>query len=122
MQEQCYDYSEDARNCGCCIQCDYAELGCLCFDCKCKKCYWYSSPEEYNGENGHCDKTMSKEEWKEYYEEQGQIRIENYKKKKIELNKKEEERNKKVEQFNKDITFKQGEEKDGRCGDELQEL
>lgn len=43
---------------GCCLLCEDAEEGCLCYDCKCKKCYWYIPPEEWNGENGKCRKTL----------------------------------------------------------------
>jgi len=27
---------------GCCLVCDYASPGCLCYDCKCSKCEWYN--------------------------------------------------------------------------------
>jgi len=27
---------------GCCLICEDAEPGCLCYDCKCSKCCWYS--------------------------------------------------------------------------------
>ena len=26
---------------GCCLLCDDAKPGCLCYDCKCSKCCWY---------------------------------------------------------------------------------
>jgi len=26
---------------GCCLDCPNGYEGCLCYDCKCKKCYWY---------------------------------------------------------------------------------
>lgn len=26
---------------GCCLDCNKKYDGCLCYDCKCKKCYWY---------------------------------------------------------------------------------
>ena len=44
MQEGSIDYYEysDFDEPGCCLICPDAELGCLCYDCKCKKCYWYS--------------------------------------------------------------------------------
>jgi len=42
---------------GCCLNCPDSEEGCLCYNCKCKNCLWYSPLEEYNGEKGHCDKT-----------------------------------------------------------------
>jgi len=30
---------------GCCFDCWKSAPGCLCFECKCKKCSWYISPE-----------------------------------------------------------------------------
>lgn len=69
MQEQGHDYSEE--NIGCCLNCPDAYPGCLCSDCCCKKCYWYCPPEEYDGENGHCDKTDHlKEERKKRFKEE----------------------------------------------------
>ena len=44
MQEYCEDFSDDE---GCCLICPDAEPGCLCYECKCTKCYWYSEPELY---------------------------------------------------------------------------
>lgn len=63
---------------GCCLNCPYAYPGCLCYECKCKNCYWYSSPEEYDFEKGHCDKTdelkeKKKEEVKLRYQRQDQL-------------------------------------------------
>ena len=43
---------------GCCLLCDEAEPGCLCYECKCTKCFWY---EDIGGE-GYC--TLA-ESWKE---------------------------------------------------------
>ena len=34
---------------GCCLNCEDSEPGCLCFDCKCKKC------DHYNWMHGVCD-------------------------------------------------------------------
>ena len=42
-------YDED----GCCLTCEDAEEGCLCFECKCTKCVWYIS-DGYSG--GKCEK------------------------------------------------------------------
>lgn len=39
---------------GCCLLCEDAYPGCLCFECKCKKCGWYISPEDWNEEKGKC--------------------------------------------------------------------
>jgi len=44
MQENCIDYYEEGITSGekgCCLLCEDAEPGCICYDCKCKKCYWY---------------------------------------------------------------------------------
>jgi len=57
MQPQCEDYSAYDLVDGCCLNCRESEPGCLCYECKCKQCYWYSSPEEYDKDKGHCDKT-----------------------------------------------------------------
>ena len=75
MQEGYFDYSQNDINTGCCLHCDDAEEGCLCIKCKCKKCYWYSPPEEYDEGKGHCDKIEvlkeeRKEKLKKGYEEQ----------------------------------------------------
>jgi hypothetical protein len=44
MQFNCPDYyDETGYNEGCCLKCDNAHPGCLCYDCKCKKCYWYQA-------------------------------------------------------------------------------
>lgn len=52
MQYWCVDfYKED----GCCLSCSNSEEGCLCFNCKCTVCYWYSSPNDYCAEKGYCD-------------------------------------------------------------------
>lgn len=50
MQEGRTDYSE--KEIGCCLNCEKSHPGCLCYECKCKKCYWY----DYIGLNtGVCD-------------------------------------------------------------------
>jgi len=38
---------------GCCLKCYESYPGCLCYDCKCKKCYWYN--KLYDG-SGECEK------------------------------------------------------------------
>ncbi len=75
MQEDFFDYSENDINTGCCLYCENAKEGCLCIECKCKKCYWYSPPENPDEEKGKCDKVeILKEEGKskvkKWYEEQ----------------------------------------------------
>lgn len=39
VQEGFIDYYE--LGVGCCLQCEYAHPGCLCYSCKCSECYWY---------------------------------------------------------------------------------
>jgi len=52
MQTECEDYyGKD----GCCLICPDAEEGCLCFKCKCTKCFHYTPPEEGYDEKGSCD-------------------------------------------------------------------
>ena len=71
MNEGFYDYSNLDTGNGCCLNCYDASPGCLCYNCKCSKCYWYSSPQEYDGIKGHCDKTdLLKEERKEEKKEE----------------------------------------------------
>ena len=68
MQEDCHDYSDDDY--GCCLNCEDAEDGCLCYDCKCTKCYYYSKPDDFNVDSegnmvGSCDiATQTKNESK----------------------------------------------------------
>jgi len=69
MQEGFYNYYNIGVGEGCCLNCYEAREGCLCYDCKCKKCYWYST----DGYNGHCEKTdalkeQRKKEAKERYQ------------------------------------------------------
>jgi hypothetical protein len=57
MQPDCEDYhmlSVYQEVPGCCLTCPDARPGCLCFECNCKKCLWYSAPEEWE-EKGKCD-------------------------------------------------------------------
>lgn len=46
-----YDYSGDY---GCCLNCEKAEPGCLCYECKCTQCIHYIPPEEWDGQKGKC--------------------------------------------------------------------
>lgn len=55
MQEGEFNYYELEYNSGCCLKCSESHEGCLCYNCKCKKCYWYTPPEENDGEKGICD-------------------------------------------------------------------
>ncbi len=84
-------YAETEYNEGCCLKCSDKEEGCLCYFCKCTKCYWYITPEEYNFEKGKCGKVshlkqQKKEEWIKKYSE-------NIKKQKLENNKGQSELN-----------------------------
>lgn len=45
-----YDYYGEN---GCCLTCEEAQEGCLCYSCKCRKCFNYV-PNGYS-EGGHCD-------------------------------------------------------------------
>ena len=62
MQEDCEDYSDSED--GCCLNCEDAETGCLCYDCKCTKCFHYTPPDESGEfdedgfEKGVCDITV----------------------------------------------------------------
>lgn len=49
---------------GCCLVCEAASPGCLCFDCKCRKCYWYSPPEGDDWK-GHCDLAKKRRQQKD---------------------------------------------------------
>lgn len=57
VQEDCLDYfelySEGEESHGCCLLCPDSKPGCLCYDCKCTKCYWYEKTED----GGHCAHT-----------------------------------------------------------------
>lgn len=52
MQEGATDYYELDDE-GCCLVCEDSEEGCLCYNCKCSKCYWYS--DSMDGYGGPCD-------------------------------------------------------------------
>jgi len=52
------EYLESDGIHGCCLLCDDARPGCLCYDCKCRKCYWYNK-DEYM-EHGRCDLSKKK--------------------------------------------------------------
>jgi rubrerythrin len=69
MQEGHTDYYETQE--GCCLICSDAHPGCLCYDCNCTKCFWYSYE---GGGKGSCDKkyeliNIRKKELKKYYED-----------------------------------------------------
>ena len=73
MQEREYDYYREPYNTGCCLKCPEAKPGCLCYSCKCKKCYWYRHPHESYSDNGSCDKVKflkeeRKKELRDYYQ------------------------------------------------------
>lgn len=70
MQEECENWHE-IGNPGCCLLCPNARPGCLCFDCKCTKCFHYSAGED----KGHCDLRKSKEGWANFYDRQEKIKI-----------------------------------------------
>ena len=46
-----YDYYNDTEEMldedgmGCCLKCPNAEPECLCYECCCRKCYWYEEGE-----------------------------------------------------------------------------
>lgn len=82
MQEGCVDYYEEGG--GCCLHCSNAYKGCLCYECKCTKCYWYSSPESVASDKGWCDKVSelkeeNKRKIKEYYEKQEELNYNKFK-------------------------------------------
>lgn len=61
MQENANDYYAEE---GCCLTCKYAEPGCMCYKCRCRKCYWYYYDE--SREKGFCEhlsSSFSKNEW-----------------------------------------------------------
>ena len=63
MQERGIDYYGEGEG-GCCLLCPDAHPECLCYNCKCTKCFWYTSPQDWDGEHGHCDKTDDLKEGK----------------------------------------------------------
>ncbi len=52
MQYGATDYYENGDG-GCCLHCEDAAPGCMCYDCKCSKCFWYSKHPYESG--GSCD-------------------------------------------------------------------
>lgn len=46
-----YAECEHGDEVGCCLVCDDSHEGCVCYDCKCKKCGWYVN-DGYD--SGHC--------------------------------------------------------------------
>ena len=101
VQEWNEDFSTLEVGEGCCLNCSDAHTGCLCYECKCKQCYWYSSPEQYNGMQGHCDKTdLLKEKRKEEIKYQYEIEA-----------KEKAERMKKLEQENNVVLIEMQKEK-----------
>ena len=93
MQEWCEDFYQSCETDeGCCLNCSDSHEGCLCYDCKCKKCWWYTPPEEWDGIKGHCDmvevlKEERKQEAIDYYQQ-----IEESKSKNSEILKKHNEK------------------------------
>jgi len=90
MQEWCKDYYLNEYDTGCCLNCSKSHDGCLCFDCKCAKCYWYRPTEKNDGVKGKCDKVKTKEEWREHYESLEEKNNEEFRKRKKEQEKEEE--------------------------------
>lgn len=58
MQENKIDYSDSDIHC--CLNCETAKPGCLCYSCRCTSCYFYTSPE-YEDEKGFCDIAREKQ-------------------------------------------------------------
>lgn len=70
MMFGCYDYS--CEDVGCCLNCPNSYEGCLCFDCKCSKCLYYTPPQDWDGSHGKCELAMElsqskKKELSEFY-------------------------------------------------------
>jgi hypothetical protein len=68
-EEDYYELSEIEQDfIGCCLYCEDAEPGCLCYQCRCTKCLHYTPPDESGETNeegeekGSCDLARS---WKE---------------------------------------------------------
>jgi hypothetical protein len=94
MKEWAIDYYE--KKTGCCLHCPNSSPGCLCLECNCTKCYWYSSPQENQSDKGSCDKVIhlkkeSKEKAKEMYEKIQLEKNKQYELFKEENNKREKE-------------------------------
>ena len=61
MQINSYDYyrNDDEKEGECCLLCLDKSPGCLCFECVCKKCFWYNSNNGfYSDGKGFCDLAM----------------------------------------------------------------
>lgn len=57
MQYDKVDYYQEhliEEDNGCCLLCEHQEPDCLCYACKCKKCYWYEFDPDID-EKGHCE-------------------------------------------------------------------
>ena len=54
-QEFAFDWASEEADSGCCLKCSDSAEGCLCFKCKCKKCYWYDKLDGIDGK-GFCEK------------------------------------------------------------------
>lgn len=84
-----YDLCLNGADGGCCLVCPEAHPGCLCFECKCRKCFYYT----YDGnDSGHCD--IAKSVWKERIQQREEMKGETWKKDSEKL----KEHNKKIEQ------------------------
>lgn len=102
MQEGYQDFSTLEINQGCCLNCSESHEGCLCYDCKCTKCLWYSPPQENDEIKGSCDyKEVLKERRKEEYkkklkkqEEERKIKLNILNKQNLEISKKLKQQNK----------------------------
>jgi hypothetical protein len=71
-----YSATQDGTSFGCCLLCSDAKPGCLCYSCKCTKCYWYE-PERVAYGLKPCEmvdilKEESKQKW---IKEQKEIQI-----------------------------------------------
>jgi len=62
MQPGRFNYSESGNNSGCCLYCDNAGPGCLCFECKCSSCLNYTAPQNNDGVKGVCDISEERKE------------------------------------------------------------
>lgn len=75
------NYESFEQNEGCCLKCDEAEPGCLCFECKCRECDDYVSGG-YNAEGeygGYCSQRIAfQEEAEAAKEEMSQNLVVNY--------------------------------------------
>lgn len=49
IQKEIYDEKSDYFNeVGCCLVCSVETDDCWCYECKCKKCFWYDEDEYLN--------------------------------------------------------------------------